>query len=111
MIASHTSASWMGSSEHLVFSSSCINGGLGGGGRWNLGGGPHPGPQSKSVSNISHMNVLWTGGPRVVSGVGHGSAPSAHGTGPLSEPGAGHLTAVRWSTKTHGYSCERDKRE
>ena len=57
VIASHTSASWMGSSEHLVLSS-CMNGGLGGGGRRNLGGGPHPGPHSKSVSNISHMNVL-----------------------------------------------------
>lgn len=43
--------------------SSCMNGGLGGGGRWNFGGGPHPGPQSKSVSNISHMKVMWTGVP------------------------------------------------
>lgn len=41
--------------------------------------------------------MCWTGGPH--QGVEHGSTP--HGTVPLSEPGAGHLTGGSSSTKTH----------
>lgn len=67
-IAAQTSKSNIPSSEHsMVVPStafkSCINGGRGGGGKWNLGGGPGPShassPQSKkSLSNIFHIKII-----------------------------------------------------
>lgn len=66
-IAAQTSKSKSPSSEHSMVVprtafKSCINGGRGGGGRWNFGGGPGPShassPQSKkSPSNIFHINI------------------------------------------------------
>lgn len=66
-IAAQTSKSKSPSSEHsMVVPStafkSCINGGRGGGGKWNFGGGPGPSHASsphskKSLSNIFHIKM------------------------------------------------------
>lgn len=63
--AAQTFISYIESSVHsmpaaLAKFESCINGGRGGGGKWNFGGGPGPShassPQSKkSLSNIFHI--------------------------------------------------------